>query len=272
VPAQAASIDRYLRRWRLAPDGGPIATRSSDLMPVRRAGMPAMLKIARSAEERRGARLMAWWQGDGAARVLARDGDALLLERAPGTSSLTEMARSGQDDEATRILCAVAARLHVPREGRARPALVPLEGWFVMLARAASAEGGILGPAAAAARELLSEPRDITVLHGDIHHANVLDFGPRGWLAIDPKGLIGERGFDFANIFCNPDPRTAANPGRLTRQASIVANTARMERTRLLTWILAYAGLSAAWSMDEGDDPRPALAVAGIAAAELGRS
>jgi aminoglycoside/hydroxyurea antibiotic resistance kinase len=42
------------------------------------------------------------------------------------------------------------------------------------------------------------------VLHGDLHHGNVLDFGLRGWLAIDPKGLLGERGFDFANIFTNP--------------------------------------------------------------------
>jgi streptomycin 6-kinase len=33
---------------------------------------------------------------------------------------------------------------------------------------------------------------------------DVPDFGARGWLAIDPKGLYGERGFDYANIFCNP--------------------------------------------------------------------
>jgi streptomycin 6-kinase len=42
-------------------------------------------------------------------------------------------------------------------------------------------------------------------LHGDLHHENVLDFGERRWLAIDPHGLHGERFFDFANIFTNPD-------------------------------------------------------------------
>ncbi|MGL1446712.1 aminoglycoside phosphotransferase family protein, partial [Vibrio parahaemolyticus] len=50
---------------------------------------------------------MEWWDGEGAARVLARDATALLLERATGTASLADMARSGQDDEACRILCGV---------------------------------------------------------------------------------------------------------------------------------------------------------------------
>jgi streptomycin 6-kinase len=45
-------FDHYLARWGLTPDGEPIATRSSDLLPVRRAALPAMLKIAREEEER----------------------------------------------------------------------------------------------------------------------------------------------------------------------------------------------------------------------------
>ena len=64
------------------------------------------------------------------------------------------------------------------------------------------------------AAELLASPRDVTVLHGDIHHGNILDFGARGWLAVDPKGLVGERGLDYANLFCNPDTATATGPGR----------------------------------------------------------
>ena len=71
-----------------------------------------MLKIAVEAEERRGGKLMAWWDGDGAARVLAHDDDALLLERAEGMHALAEMALNGRDDEATHIICNVAAKLH----------------------------------------------------------------------------------------------------------------------------------------------------------------
>lgn len=122
------------------------------------------------------------------------------------------------------------------------------------------------------AHELLRAPHDVTVLHGDIHHGNVLDFGLRGWLAVDPKGLVGERGFDFANIFCNPDLETAGAPGRLLRQVRVVAEAAGLDPTRLLRWILAYASLSAAWTIGEGEEPTLALAVAETAASKLARS
>ena len=71
-------FERHLALWQLSPDGDPIATRSSRLLPVRcRDGMAAMLKIAVEEEEARGAALMIWWAGDGAARVLIHDGNAL---------------------------------------------------------------------------------------------------------------------------------------------------------------------------------------------------
>ena len=179
-------FDEYLRRWRLTPDGDPIVTHSSRLLPVRRDGAPAMLKIAVEAEEKRGGLLMAWWDGQGAARVLAQDGKALLLERAEGKDSLLDMAVNGRDDEASRIICAVIARLHAPR-GPPPPDLIPLARWFQDLAPAAAAHGGILTLCTATSRRLLDSPQDVVVLHGDIHHGNILDFGPRGWLAIDPK-------------------------------------------------------------------------------------
>jgi streptomycin 6-kinase len=265
-------FDHYLVYWGLTPDGEPIITHSSMLLPVRRGDAPAMLKIATEAEERRGAAVMIWWNGQGAARVIAHEGDALLMERALGEASLVEMARNGRDDEASRILCAVAAKLHEPRDCPPPSSVVPLSRWFEALGPAASKHGGVLGRADATARELLAEPQEVVVLHGDIHHGNVLDAGPLGWLAIDPKGLVGERGFDFANIFCNPDLEIATAPGRLARQAGVVADAAGLDRVRLLKWILAYAGLSAAWILLDGERPELELAVAELAASELATS
>jgi streptomycin 6-kinase len=155
---------------------------------------------------------MAWWDGNGAAKVLARHGEALLLERATGARSLTEMVATGRDDEASRILCEV-------------------------------------------------------VLHGDIHHGNVLDGGDRGWLAIDPKGLLGERTFDFVNILRNPDAAAALAPGRFDRQVEVLAAAASVERRRLLDWTLAFAGLSAAWHLAAGTPADLDFAVAALAAA-----
>jgi streptomycin 6-kinase len=115
----------------------------------------------------------------------------------------------------------------------------------------------------------LAESRDPVVLHGDIHHGNVLDAGARAWVAIDPKGLRGERTFDFVNILRNPDAATALAPGRFLREVEVVARAAALDRRRLLEWTLAFAGLSAAWRIADGERPELDLAVAGLAEVAL---
>jgi streptomycin 6-kinase len=258
----------HLARWDLVPEGEPITTPSSLLLAVRHNGAPAMLKIAGEEEERRGGALMAWWAGDGAAKVLARHGEALLLERATGARSLAEMVAAGRDDEASHILCDVALRLHAPRPG-APPELVPLTRWFEALAPAARSHGGRLAESESAAQALLADPRDVVVLHGDLHHGNVLDGGECGWLAIDPKGLCGERTFDFVNVLRNPDAASALGPGRFGRQVAVLATAAALDRRRLLRWTLAFAGLSAAWRIADGQRPELDFAIVDLAAAAL---
>lgn len=124
------------------------------------------------------------------------------------------------------------------------------------------------------ANVLLSSPHDAVVLHGDLHHGNILDFGTRGWLAIDPKGLVGERGFDYANIFTNPDLAeptrpVAIEPERFTQRVNIVSEIARIERQRLLMWIVAWCGLSSVWFLQEGDSATVPLRIAELAMTEL---
>ena len=281
------TFSTYLARWDLTPDGDPVVTPTSRLQPVRHRGEPAMLKVATEDEERWGAGLLAWWAGDGAVRVLEHHGDAVLMERATGPRSLAAMARRDEagDDEATRILCAVAARLHATDVRPSPPALTPLDRWFVALAPGAERHGDrhpLLQNAAETARDLLADPGShaaspVVPLHGDLHHDNVLDAGPRGWLAIDPKRLGGEGAFDHANLFRNPDhplaPNgvTATRTGRLARRADIVSQAAHLDRDRLLRWVIALCGLSAVWYLDDGLDPAADLAVAELALIELRR-
>ncbi|NTG46536.1 3'-kinase [Agrobacterium rhizogenes] len=264
-------FESYLKRWSLTPDGKPIITHSSHLLPVIWHDKPAMLKVALNIDEKFGNRVLRWWEGDGAAYVYQHDDDAALLERATGPGSLLTMAMDGADDEASRIMCRTAAKLHAPRLAELPSDLVPLDRWFHELEPAARANGGMLATCAEVARGLLADQRDVTVLHGDIHHENILDFGPRGWLAIDPKRVHGERGFDFANTFCNPELPIVTAPGRLQKQLPIVCAEAALEPKRLLQWIIAYAGLSATWFLSDGDtkNAESDFTVARIALAEL---
>ncbi|MBA4014395.1 MAG: 3'-kinase [Phenylobacterium sp.] len=265
------SFQPWLDLWGLTPDGDAFTTEytGSWLLPVRQADRPAILKLAAVPEEIAGAALMEWWNGQGAAQVLGRQDEALLLERAVGPRSLVEMSRGDQDDDATRIICDAVAVLHAPRGAPPPAGLVPLDVWFAALGPGAANHGGVLVKAYETAQALLAQPRDVVPLHGDVHHANILDFGPRGWLAIDPKGVLGERGYDYANPFCNPDTATALIPGRLDRYLGLVSERAGMDPRRLLMWILAYSGLSAAWILDDGDPAQFDSSIAELAAARL---
>lgn len=270
-PTPDAALAPWRDRWGLTPDGPAFRTPSSILQPVGRRGQPAFLKLATVDEEAAGNRLLAWWAGRGAAPVYAADGDAILIERATGDRDLATLANSGEDgdDAATRILCRTALRLHAV-DARPRPdGLVDLQTWFrELFAEAAEhpqAHGGLSAHAATVAAELIAHPVADVVLHGDLHHGNVLDFGADGWLAIDPKHVAGDPGFDYANILCNPDARLALAPGRFERQLRVICATTGVEEGRMLRWAFAWAALSACWSERSGLDAGHALQVATMA-------
>ncbi|MFR0688401.1 aminoglycoside phosphotransferase family protein [Enterobacterales bacterium AE_CKDN230030158-1A_HGKHYDSX7] len=269
-PPVPVDFTRVQDLWQFVAEGKPIVTPSSHLLPVRWQGRAAMVKRALEEEERGGAQVMIWWDGAGAAQVYAYDGDVILMERAEGERSLMHMALQGKDDDASRIVCDAVRRLH--RAGcKPPPELLGLREWFRDLAPAATRYGGLFPRCLETAEALLASEHDKVVLHGDIHHDNILDFGERGWLAIDPKRLHGERLFDYANLLCNPDLPTSREPRRFLRQLDVIVEHARVDRQRLLEWVLAFAGLSAAWFLDDGMAAASDLAVAQLAAAELDR-
>jgi streptomycin 6-kinase len=154
VPAADDALEPWLRRWALTADGPAFETKfGSRLAPVlTAAGERAMLKVASHPEEVAGGALMAWWGGLGAASVLAREDYAILLERLEGPRGLAALARQGEDDAATRILCEAAGGLHAPRSTPPPPTLVPLDIWFRALWPAEATHGGVFARAAAVTR------------------------------------------------------------------------------------------------------------------------
>jgi streptomycin 6-kinase len=255
-----ASVVGWLDRWHLSIDGAVFETATSTLVPAHTAtGQPVMVKVSHHDEERRGSALLAAWSGRGAARVLEREDDAVLIERATGPRSLVAMSMSGSDAAATGVLCATAAVLHEASgavlDSAQPPELVPLRTWFRQLFAHADDLTPLHRQGAEFAVALLDTERDVVALHGDLHHGNVLDFGERerGWLAIDPKGLLGERAFDYANLCCNPSHAFALEPGRLEARFSAVTDAAALPSDRFAQWLVAWCALSSTWLALDGD-------------------
>ncbi|TPW29725.1 APH(6) family putative aminoglycoside O-phosphotransferase [Martelella alba] len=266
-------LEFYLRAWCLKPDGEPFETHTATLLPVTSPQGPAMLKYAGALEEEFGFDLLEAWNGNGAARILARKGAVVLMERATGSRSLGRMATAGADKAATTILCNTARRLHAgPDVPPAR--LIPLDRWFAALEPAADRHGGLFSTAHRFSRSLIATSQDVLPLHGDLHHENVLDFGERGFLAIDPKGLIGERYFEYCCLFTNPDMADpdiaiARAPERFAARLQAVCEGANLDPMRLLQWLVAWCGLSAVWFT--GEDAQRTRIDLDIAAMALGQ-
>ena len=89
------------------------------------------------------------------------------------------------------------------------------------------------------------------LLHGDFHHYNILSATRAEWLAIDPKGMTGDRGYDVGPFVENPRPSDGWSPQLLHRRLDILAEELEYDRARLRDWAIAYAVLSACWSAED---------------------
>jgi streptomycin 6-kinase len=210
-------------------------------------------------DELRGADYLAWRDGRGAVRLLAREGTTLLLEDA-GSESLLDRFEELGDQAATDVLVGVVVALHAPGPSAVPAALQPLGERFVSLFEQADAgRDPLIVEGARIAGRLLADPRDVRPLHGDLHHANV-HRSARGWLALDPKGLIGDAVYDVANLFYNPlDRHDLRRDADRIRSMALTA-AARMDREAedVLAWAFADMCLNASWHFEDGNADRAA--------------
>ncbi|MCJ7823422.1 MAG: hypothetical protein MUP44_00830, partial [Anaerolineales bacterium] len=191
-------------------------------------------------------------------RLLRYDEGAQLMEYAAGDELVT-LVEKGEDENATRIIAQVIKQLHSVPQDAPRDGLFMLDRWFGELFNKAAADRqagieSIYVRSASLSERLLTDQGEVRVLHGDIHHRNIRQ-SSRGWLAFDPKGVVGERTYDCANTLCNPGmPEIVHNETRLLTTASILADTLAIDLSRVLAFTYAYACLSASWSLRIGAD------------------
>jgi streptomycin 6-kinase len=101
--------------------------------------------------------------------------------------------------------------------------------------------------------DFFAENHNPVLMHGDFHHYNILS-SERGWLVIDPKGVIGPACYEVGPLLINPWGTliNKTDLRRMTkRRIDILHEHLGFERERIHAWGLAHAVLSAWWSIDE---------------------
>jgi streptomycin 6-kinase len=234
--------------------------------PVTRAdGTPAVLKVGFPDREFfTEAAALRVFDGYGAVRLLEADLDryCTLLERLePGTPLLS----FSDDEKATSIAASVMRQLWRPPPEN-HP-LFTIERWSRDLFTVRDRFGGTTGPfpewmidrAQSLLRELMASSADPVVLHGDLHHDNVLAAQREPWLAIDPKGLVGEPAYETGSWLRNwlPDLLAQPNPRAiLARRIDQFADELGFDSDRIRDWAFAQAVLSQVWASEEDADVR----------------
>jgi streptomycin 6-kinase len=265
-------VEELAVRWSLAIAAPFPGIKFNYVAPATRAdGRRCVFKLSRAVDETRTEiAALRLWGGAGAVRLLDAEPDrgALLLERLEPGTLLVEVA-DADDDRATRIAADVLRRLWRPT--RVQDGLRSLESWCDAYERQRTAlRGGAGGfPAAlfdradALRQELLASTTVPSALHGDLHHYNILRAQRADWLAIDPKGLMGDPAFDVCQFFHNPRPDCPPGPRLNARRLDIFCAALSLDRQRVKDWCLVHAILNACWEYEDGRDWRPAIAYAG---------
>ncbi len=233
------------------------------------AGLPAVLKVGLPGAEHLAAEAAALsgWQGRGAVRLVRFDParGALLLERAePGTpvADLVGQAPDG-DERATAAAVEVLRRLHAgapPADGRLEQLPERLRALDVHLTqpwRDRLMPRHLVDRARGVARELLVGAPAPRLLHGDLHHDNVLRAAREPHLAIDPHGVVGDPAYDTGAWLYNPAPdvRDDALVALVPARVEQLADGLGLPLDRVVAWGFVQAVLSASWTCDTREAP-----------------
>ncbi|MDG9718654.1 aminoglycoside phosphotransferase family protein [Streptomyces sp. DH24] len=254
LPGLAAA---FLDRWDLRLDGPCLHGVCALVLPVvRRADdTPAVLKLQLVDAETAGEpTALRRWDGDGAVRLLGHDEPTgtLLLERLDHTRGL---GRVPDSRAAVLVVAGLLARL------TATPAPASLRRLgdiaYAMLDRTPRAldrvpdprHRRLLADCAAALREVVTEPGD-RLLHWDLHYDNVLAADRAPWLAIDPKPLSGDPGFELL-----PALRNRYDPAETRWRFDAMTDALGLDRARARAWTLARVLQNCLWDIEGGRPP-----------------
>ena len=216
--------------------------------------------------------------GEGACRLIDYEEEKywMLLERLKPGGMLSTLE---DDEEATHIAAEVVQKIwrrvdwgHHGDAVEFQSSFIQLKDWFDGLKRLRLMFNGGTGPlneslverVERSVQDFFAENYKPVLMHGDYHHFNILS-SERGWLVIDPKGVIGPACYELGPFLMNPwgDVLSGKEYRRLTRRRiDILHERLGFERERIREWGMAHAVLSAWWGIEDNTGWEYSLAFA----------
>jgi streptomycin 6-kinase len=180
-----------------------------------------------------------------------------------------DLVFKGKDEQATQILCEVIQKLHMNKMvSGTYPSLEDLGKGFQEYFKSGDRQisPDLVSEAESIYKNLIKTQGDKILLHGDLHHDNVLYDETRGWLAIDPKGYVGEPTYEVGAFLRNPLnlPNLYQDPSQLNRRLDIIGKNLGFNRERVLAWAFSQAVLAGIWCVEDGGSPDRMIGLANI--------
>lgn len=258
---QLNRIHLYARLWSVAC-ADPFETETSVIAFGVRDNRSVVLKVIKQAnDEWHSGEILKAFDGSGVVRVYEHAPGAVLVERLRPGNLLSEMSSAGRDDDATEILASVMRQMSARTSSTLgfTNACATVEDWAKGFERYLASGNAQLPQRLVAAGQkayldLCASQRCPQLLHGDLQHYNVLCDSDRGWLAIDPKGVIGELEYEIGAALRNPiqKPELFISRSVIERRLELFTKHLNLDYERTLRWAFAQAVLSAIWRIEDG--------------------
>lgn len=199
------------------------------------------------------------FSGRGMVQLLDADEEKgiMLLERIMPGETLDKLS---SEDERIQCLTDVIKRMHTPvsRVGKLASTFPTIADWAVGLKEIRSHFRGGTGPipeqmveqAMQWYKKLLSTQKEQCLLHGDLHHENILRAQREPWLAIDPKGLIGETEYEVIPFLLNHLPEDGVEEV-MKQRVDGLTKALSLQKERVLAWAYCHSVLSAWWFIED---------------------
>lgn len=267
---------RHAREWGVAVEDIFETDSSVIAFGVRDNQAVALKVIKPKGDEWYSGEILKAFDGNGVVRVYEQTGGAVLMERLRPGHSLVEMALNGKDEEATDILADVIKQMSSiessKSKGESLQASKTVQDWGKGFDRYIATGDDQIPPELVEAghhvfSQLCASQRSARLLHGDLQHYNLLFDSNRGWVAIDPKGVVGELEYEIGAVLRNPVERPELFLRRATieRRLKAFANKLNLDFERMLGWSFAQAVLSAIWEIEDGFAVKPTNSSLGLA-------